>query len=211
MENENKEIQEQTTNEINEIETKFVEVSNNEQTVEEKAQETPSKRKKKADEPKEYKALKGWSKFFFVLTCIVSGLFGASIALPLFLAIFGAFSAFLWIMFIIFGTIVTIGLMWTSGDIKAFIHGWQDFNDKVFNQSNVVIDAVTQALPIASIIGAVIILITWILVLVGVSKDKNRKKLYKGFIIALSILTTIYVVLALISIIQNGSQTTPTP
>lgn len=158
---------------------------------------------------KEGKALKGWSLFFFIFSCVITTIIAASIALPFFIIIFGLIAGLLWFLFVVVGTIFTIGLMWTIDGVKSINDGWLAFLNQVFNSSNTVVEAVTKAIPIIAIIGGVIILITWIFMIVGRATDKNRKKYYTAMLIVLSFLSVLYIIIAIITIVANSSNGTP--
>ena len=159
---------------------------------------------------KEGKALKGWSLFFFILTCIVTTIVAASIALPFFIIIFGLIAGLLWFLFVAVGTIFTVGLMWTIDGVKSINDGWLAFLNQVFNSSNTVVEAVSKAIPIIAIMGGVIILITWIFIIVGRATDQNRKKYYTAMLIVLSFLSVLYIIIAIITIVANSNNGTPT-
>ena len=162
------------------------------------------------EELKKGKGLKGWSLFFFIMSCIATGIIAASIALPFFLIIFGLISALLWILFIIVGTVFTLGMMWVPDSTKEFNHGWMAFNDKLFNSSETIINSVAAAIPAMAIVGGVVVAITWIFMIVGIATDKNRKKYYTAMLIVLGVLSLLYIIIAVISIIANkGNIVTP--
>ena len=161
------------------------------------------------NEVKEGKALKGWSLFFFILTCVITTVVAASIALPFFIIIFGLIAGLLWFLFVAVGTIFTIGLMWTIDGIRSINDGWLSLLEQVFNSSNTVVEVVSKAIPIIVIIGAVIILITWVFMIVGRATDKNRKKYYTAMLIVLSFLSVLYIIIAIITIVANSSNGAP--
>ena len=162
------------------------------------------------NDAKEGKALKGWSLFFFILTCIVTTIVAASIALPFFIIIFGLIAGLLWFLFVAVGTIFTVGLMWTIDGVKSINDGWLAFLNQVFNSSNTVVEAVSKAIPIIAIMGGVIILITWIFMIVGRATDQNRKKYYTAMLIVLGFLSILYIIIAIITIVANSNSGTPT-
>lgn len=165
----------------------------------------PKGKKKKKEEPKEGKALKGWAKLFFILSCIMTGLIAASLALPFFLIILGVISTIAWLVVLVFFTIFTIGMIWLSDDVKAFNQGWMAFNNALFNSGSTVAEKVMMAMPIMSVIGGTIVAIAWILLITGIVTDKNRKKLYTGLMIALGILSLLYIIATIFVIIAvNG-------
>ena len=163
------------------------------------------------EELKKGKGLKGWSLFFFILSCIATGLIAASIALPFFIIIFGLFSALMWILFIVVGTIFTLGMIWMVDGIKEMNQQWMSFNDKIFNSGNVVADVVSAAIPTMAVIGGVIVGITWIFMIIGISTDKNRRKYYTAMLIVLGVLSLVYIIIAIISVITNNGNTNVVP
>ena len=169
-------------------------------------QEAPKKgRRKRKEEPKEGLALKKWGLFFFVLSCISVALVAASLALPFLIALFGIVSVIAWLAVVAIISIFTIGLVWTIDEVKAINSNWMAFNNWLFSSTEAVANTAAKAIPILSIVGGVILLITWLFVILGITTDKNRKKYYKGILIALSIITTIYIVLTVITIIIHSN------
>lgn len=157
------------------------------------------------EELKKGKALKGWSLVFFIFSCIATALIAMSIVLPFFIIIFGLISGLVWFLFIVLGTVFTIGLMWTVDAVKEFNQGWMAFNDKLFNSSETILNSLIGAIPVMAVVGAVIMLITWILMIIGISTDKNRKKYYTAMLIVLGVLSLLYIIIAIISIVANNS------
>ena len=154
---------------------------------------------------REGKALKGWATLFFVLSCVMTGLIAASLALPFFLIVIGIISTLLWLILIVVGTIFTLGMIWLSDDIKAFNGGWMSLNDKLFNSGTTIADTVAKAIPAMSVIGGTIMVVTWILMVAGIITDKNRKKFYTAMLIILGILSLLYIVIAVFSIVTSNS------
>ena len=171
----------------------------------------PDEKQVEPEELKKGKGLKGWSLFFFILSCIATGLIGASIALPFFIIVFGLLSALLWFCFIFIGSVITLGMMWIPDSTKEFNRSWIAFNDKLFNSSQSIIDAVTGAIPVMAVVGAVIMTITWIFMIIGISTDKNRKKYYTAMLIVLGVLSLVYIIIAIISIVANNGNNVVTP
>ena len=169
----------------------------------------PDKKEATSEELKKGKGLKGWSLVFFIFSCLATALIAMSIALPFFLIVFGLISALLWFVFIVVGTVFTVGLMWVPDTTKEFNRSWLAFNDKIFNSSETIISSVVSAIPVMAIVGAVIMAITWILMIVGISTDKNRKKYYTAMLIVLGVLSLLYIIIAIISIIANNNAVTP--
>ena len=157
------------------------------------------------EELKKGKGLKGWSLFFFIMTCIATGLIAASIALPFFIIIFGILSVIVWLVLIVVVTIFTLGLVWTIDDVKVINQGWMSFNDKLFNSSEAIANIAIRAIPTIAIIGASFVFITWILMIIGISTDKNRKRYYTGMLIALGVITLLYAIIAIISLVVNSN------
>ena len=163
------------------------------------------------EELKKGQGLKGWSLFFFILSCIATALIAASIILPFFIVVFGLFSALMWILFILVGTIFTLGMIWMVDGIKEMNQQWMTFNDKIFNSGNVVADVVSAAIPTMAVIGGVIVGITWIFMIIGILADKNRKKHYTAMLIVLGVLSLVYIIIAVISIIANNGNANVVP
>lgn len=152
------------------------------------------------------RALNAFSKLFFVLTIIGTILTGVMVFLPIFLAIVGVISTIVWILGIIVISVFTIGLIWTVEEFKAFNSGWMDFNTKMFNSSNSINEFVMKVIPFVLISGGVIIALTWLFTILGAVFDKFRLNKYKGRIIALSIITVIYIVFLVLNIILHNNQ-----
>lgn len=141
-----------------------------------------------------------WAKFFFGLTCFGTVMAGFMLALPIFLAIVGLFSALLWIFYIIFVSLFTLFLIWTSSDAKSFIEGWGAFNESLFNAAETTHGWYKASIVWILISGAVVIFTTWILLIVGNVKDKERHKGYVGRMIATGIITFVYIVFLVLNI-----------
>ena len=161
-------------------------------------------RRRKKEEPKEGKALKSWALFFFILSCIMTGIIAASLALPFFVIFFGILSALCWIIFILIGTVFTLGMMWLIDGIAEFNEGWMALNNKIFDSSNTLADMAAKAIPILSIVGGSIVAITWLFMVIGFVTDNNRKRFYTAMIIVLSVLSFIYVAIAVITILLHS-------
>lgn len=157
------------------------------------------------NDPVKGRAFHGWAKFFFVLTCIGVIFAGAMIALPIFMVLFGAISVIVWLAVVAFASLITVFMIWTSEDAKSFFGGWADFNSKLLTSSQKVLDFAQKAIPYVLISGGIIIFITWVFQIVGISTDKVRKKKYVGKIIALSIFTVCYIVFLAVILINNSS------
>ena len=134
-----------------------------------------------------------WAKFFFTLTCFGTVMAGFMLALPIFLAIIGLFSTLIWFFYIVVASIITIGLIWTISETSEFINGWSAFNNSLFNAAETTHGWYKASIVWILISGAIVIFTTWILMIVGISKDKERHKSYLGRIIALSIITVVYI------------------
>ena len=160
-------------------------------------------RRKKKEEPKEGKALKGWALFFFIISCIMTGIVAASIALPFFITLFGIVSVICWLAVVAIVTIFTIGMIWLVDGVKEFNAGWMAFNTKLFESSSVIAETAAKAIPVLSIIGGSIVAITWLFMIIGMATDKNRKKFYLAMIITLGVLTLIYITIAIITIVMH--------
>lgn len=158
------------------------------------------------EENKKGLALKKWSTFFFVLSCIATFLIGASLALPFFLVVLGIVSIICWLVVIVFFTIITIGLIWTSDTTKRINGSWMSFNEMLFNSGTAASEFAIKAFPIMSIVGASIILFTWLFIIFGFITNKKRQKFYKAMLIVLGIITLIYIVITVISAIIISKQ-----
>ena len=174
--------------------------------VPQEVEQTPRRgRRQRKQEPKEGKAFKGWALFFFIVSCVMTGIIAASIALPFFIVIFGVISAICWILFVFVGTVFTLGMMWLIDGMKEFNEGWMAFNNKLFDSSNAIAEVATRAIPILSIIGGTIVAITWLFMVIGMATDKNRKKFYLAMIIVLGVLTLVYIAIAVITIVIHSN------
>lgn len=142
-----------------------------------------------------------WSSFFFVLTCIGVTLTGITLVLPVFLTIVGIISVFAWLIVIVVISLFTLFMIWNSEDAKAFIHGWREFNDGLFDSTKNVQEFSSNVIPIILISGGIVILITWLFIIIGRITDSERKKKYTGKIIALSIITLLYIVFLIINLL----------
>lgn len=168
----------------------------------------PGKLEKKPKN-QEGKALKGWSIFFFVLTCISTFFVVATTALPFFIIIFGLLMGLIWFIFVVGGSVFTIGLMWTIDGIKSFNAGWIELLGNIFESPKVVAESLSKAIPIIIVFGGVIILITWIFMIVGITTNKNRKKYYTVMMIILGVISLLYIVVTILSIIANANNQVP--
>ena len=166
-------------------------------------------RRQKKEEPKEGRALKGWALAFFVVSCVMTGIVAASIALPFFIVLFGIVSVICWLAIVAIVTIFTIGMIWLNEDVKAINSGWMAFNTQLFESSQAIADVAAKAIPILSIIGGTIVSITWLFMVIGMATDKNRKKFYLAMIITLGVLTLVYIAIAVITIVMHSN--TPEP
>ena len=166
-------------------------------------------RRQKKEEPKEGKTFKGWALFFFIISCVMTGIIAASIALPFFITLFGIVSVICWLVVIVIVTIFTIGMIWLVDGVKEFNAGWMAFNNQLFDSSNAIAEVAAKAIPLLSIIGGSIVAITWLFMIIGISTDKNRKKFYLAMIITLGVLTLVYITIAVITIVVHSN--TPEP
>ena len=147
------------------------------------------------------------SNFFFALSCIMTAIVGATFAVPFFTIIFGIMSVMIWFVFVAFGTIFTIGLMWTVQGIKDANASWMDFNSKVFDSGAIVANALITAIPILAGVGLAIFILTWILLGVGYKKDEFRRKGYKAKLIIFIFITLLFIVLSIVSMFAKfGTQ-----
>ena len=161
--------------------------------------------------PVKGRKLFGWSRFFFVLTCIGTVLTGVMVFLPFFLIIFGLLSALIWIIYILAVTIFTLGMIWLSKDMQQFSGNWMDFNNTLFDSSNNAADMALKFVPFILISGAVVIGFTWMFLVLGRVFDEARKKKYNGLMIALGVISAIYIIFLIIKIfrMQVEAQTLP--
>lgn len=150
------------------------------------------------------RALNAFSKLFFVLTIIGTVLAAVMVFLPIFLAIVGIISTIIWILGIILVTVFTIGLIWTSADFKSFNEGWMAFNTSMFDSSNSLNEFAMNMIPFVLISGGIIIGLSWLFTILGKVFDKFRNNKYKGRIIALTIITVIYLVFLVLNIIIHN-------
>lgn len=97
-------------------------------------------------------------------------------------------------------SIFTLFLIWTSEEAKEFIHNWRLFNESLIDSSKNVQEFANKLIPTMLITGGAFILITWLFLIIGISTDVVRKKKYLGKIIALIVITLIYVVFLFINL-----------
>ena len=153
------------------------------------------------DNPKEGRVLKRFSNFFFVMSCISLFFVIATFILPFLIVLVGMVSVLAWLVFIIVGTLCTLGMMWLIDDVKHFNQWWIDANNSLFNVGNNIQEWGLKIIPPVAIVGSIFIVIAWILIIIGFNVDQARHRHYKGKIIALSIITSIFVIGAIISLI----------
>ena len=96
--------------------------------VSEREYKKKHKKDPKADNPKEGRALKKWSDFFFVMSIIFTAFVASSFALPVIIVLFGLLSAIIWLCWILVVTIFTLGMIWLSDGVKQLNASWQSFN-----------------------------------------------------------------------------------
>ena len=150
-----------------------------------------------------------FANFFFVLVCIGFGITIFSVALPVFLVLIGLGSVLCWIVLIMFLSIFTLGMVWLSKDFKAFISSWQGFNDGLFNSANNTAELAKVIIPPTLIAVGALIVVSWIFLVVGLVNDKERKKAYTGRVIALGIMTALYLaamIFNLVTLYNNSAQ-----
>ena len=174
-----------------EEENKIVEV---EQQVEEK------------QENKEGRALKKWSLFFFIFCCIMLVMVASTLALPAIIILFGVASTICWLAFVLFVSVFTLGTIWLNEGLKAFNKGWMAFNETMFNAGETVFDKALSAVPYLIGAGSFFYLMAWLLIIIGACKDNNRKKFYKGMIIALAILTGLYIAASIVTVVAHQNK-----
>ncbi len=159
------------------------------------------KKDPRPNNPKEGRALKGWSTFFFVLSIISLALVASSFALPLLIVIVGVLAAMLWLVWFLFGSIITLGMMWLSDETKKFNQWCLDTMNKIFDAANNSAELGMKIVPIVVIVGAALFLITWTFMIIGFNVDKVRHKHYKGMLIALGVITGVFILLAILALI----------
>lgn len=167
------------------------------------------KKDPKADNPKEGRAFKKWSDFFFSMSIIFTVFVASSFALPIIVVLFGLTSAIIWLCWILVVTIFTLGMVWTMDDTKKFNQGWMDFNNKIFDIGNSASEFGTNIVTTLVIIGVVFFIGAWTFMIIGFNKDQVRHRHYKGMIIALGIITFLFVLLAVFSLIFVYVQKNP--
>lgn len=155
-------------------------------------------------DPVKGRALHKWAVFFFVLTCIGTGLTGAMIVLPFFIVLFGLVSVIVWLVCLAFFTIFTLGLIWLSDETKIINQNWMNFNNSLFNSTNTIYEFALRVIPSILVSGGILIAISWMFLILGFNLDNERKKKYKAKMIALGIITAIYITFLVINVIRMG-------
>ena len=148
------------------------------------------------------KTFKKWNTFFFVLACIAFGAVILSFFSPILIWLVGIVSTIGWGCFIVFGSIITLGLMWIADETKEFNQNWIDFNNRVFASGDSVQQFVFGIIPYISISSLAIFAVAWTFIIIGLVKDKTRKKYYIGHMIALSILSAAVIPLTIVSLVM---------
>ena len=151
---------------------------------------------------KKGKAFKGWTRFFFVLACIAFSVLIVSFFSPVLIFLVGLFSTIGWGFFIVFGSILTLGLMWIPDETKEFNQGWIDFNDRLFNSSDATQQFVFGIIPYISFSALGIFLISWLFIIIGLNKDKTHKKYYFSHMITMIVLSAICIPFAIMSLVM---------
>ena len=160
--------------------------------------------KKRKEEPKEGLALKKWGLFFFVLSCIATLLIVASLVLPFLIGLFGVVSVIAWLAIVAIITLFTVGMIWTVEEARTINTNWMAFNNWLFSSTETVANTAAKAIPAISIIGGAILVIAWLFMIIGLLTDKNRKKYYKGIVIALGVITFVYIAIAVVTIVLHS-------
>ena len=155
---------------------------------------------------KKGRALKKWSLFFFIFCCIALVMVGSTFAIPVVIILFGVMSTIVWLLFVLVVSVFTLGIFWTSNDAKAFNQGWMAFNSSLFNVGEVIYDKALSAVPYLIGGGSFFYVMAWLFMIIGLCKDKNRKKFYTGMMIALAVLTTAYIAMSVITLIANNNK-----
>lgn len=145
------------------------------------------------------------TKVLFVLSCVATAIIGATFILPLIAIIFGMVSVILWFVFVAFGTLITIGLMWTKQEVKNFNQGWMDFNANAFSSGSNIANALITAIPIIAGVGLALFIAAWILIGVGFKKDEFRHKKYKTYLIVFIFVSILFVVLSIVALTAKYS------
>lgn len=159
----------------------------------------------KKEEIKKGRGARKWSMFFFVMSVILLVMVAGTIVLPIVIFIFGLFSALCWICFILFISVFTLGMIWMNDGVKEFNRGWMDFNDMLFTAGNSIYEKAIAYVPYLIVVGSVFFAITWLFMIIGRCKDVNRKKYYRGMIIASSVLTVLFIAASIITMIAHNN------
>lgn len=144
--------------------------------------------------------IKNWSTFTFVLGCIAFGIVLLSYFSPFLIVFVGIVSAILWFCFIFIGSVFTIGLMWLSEDIRVFNQEWINFNERVFNSGSQVAEFIHPLIPYLTYSSIAIFVIAWVFIIIGFANDKRRKKFYLIRTIFFGVMTVIFIILAILSL-----------
>ena len=163
-------------------------------------------KEEKKEEIKEGKAMKKWSLFFFIMAAIGLLVVASAIALPIIIMIFGVLSALMWVCFVLAISVFTLGMIWLNEGVKAFNKDWMAFNNMLFHAGDTIYQKALSAVPYLVIGGSIFFVGAWIFIIIGIIKDKNRKKLYTGLIIALSVITLLFAISAGITLVAYKNQ-----
>ena len=150
--------------------------------------------------PVKGRGLYKWSKFFFVLTILGTVLTGFVLVLPALLALLSGFILVLWFVVVVVVSLFTIFLIWSTDEGKSFFNGWREFGTTLFNSATDVEKYTNSLIPTILIIGGSLIIVAWSFISIGFCTDKARKKKYIGMMIALGIVTLIYVLFLIINL-----------
>lgn len=162
---------------------------------------TEEVQEEKKEEIKEGKAAKKWSMFFFVMSALGLMVVAGSIALPIVIMLFGVISALCWVLFVLFISVFTLGMIWLNEGVKTFNRAWMDFNDMLFHAGDTIYQKALVTVPYLVIGASVFFIGAWIFMIAGIIKDKNRKKYYTGMLIALGIITLLFIISTIVTLI----------
>ena len=144
-----------------------------------------------------------WTKFMFTMFVISLALVIGTFGIGIFMVLMGVISAFFWIIAIIIVSIFTLFIIWTQQDAKDFFNGWRDMNEKLLDKSNDVLAFAEKLVTPILIVGFSFFALAWLFIIIGLSTDKERKKKYLGHLIAMSILSAIFLLFAFLNIVAK--------
>ena len=145
-------------------------------------------------DPLKGRALYKWSAFVFVLAMFGAALTCFVYVLPILLPVLGTMIILAWLIAIVASSIFTLFMIWYSDDAKSFFDGWINFGRSFFDVGRDADRLAYRAVPVVLIVGGALLIICWSMLSIGLSTDKARKKSYIGMMIALGIITLVYVI-----------------